>query len=132
MKRMKMTDVEQYVAMRAALAKEKATLEARLAAINRALDGAAGIPARSGRKPGPKPATKTGGRRGPRAKNSLTMKEAMIQALGDKSLTRTELVQAVEKLGYKFTASDPLNSLSSVLYSDKRFKNASGKFSVGK
>lgn len=121
---MKLTNVDKYVALRAALTKEKTALEARLAAINRALDGSAGIPL--------KPAPKTGARRGPRAKNSLTMKEAMIKALGDKPLTRAELLQAVEKLGYKFTASNPLNSLSSVLYSDKRFKNASGKFSLGK
>jgi len=47
-------------------------------------------------------------------------------------LSRTELLDAVLKLGYKFTASNPLNSLSTLLYSDKSFKNSNGKFSVGK
>ena len=130
---MKLTDVDQYVAMRAALAKEKAALEARLAAIKRALDGNAGIPAaKPGRKPGAKPSPKAVVRRGPRAKNSMTMKEAIVQALGTKSLGRKELLEAVLKLGYKFSAKDALSSLSTVLYMDKAFKNTDGKFSVGK
>ncbi len=130
---MKLTDVDQYVAMRAALAKEKAALEARLAAIKRALDGNAGIPAaKPGRKPGAKPSPKAVVRRGPRAKNSMTMKEAIVQALGNKSLGRKELLEAVLKLGYKFSAKDALSSLSTVLYMDKAFKNTDGKFSLAK
>lgn len=122
---MKLTDVEKYVALREALAKEKATLEARLAAINRALDGKA--PAAPG-KPGPKP----GSRRRKRAKNELSMKEVAVKALADNALSRTELLTAIQKLGYAFTAKSPLNSLSTLLYTDKVFKNTDGKFSVGK
>ena len=138
---MKLTDVDQYVAMRASLAQEKATLEARLAAINRALDGgtepAAPTPGPKpgptpGLKPGLKPGPKPGARRGPRAKNSMTMKEAMVQALAGKSLGRKDLLEAVKKLGYKFSAKDALSSISTVLYTDKSFKNTDGKFSVGK
>lgn len=125
---MKLTDVDKYVALREALAKEKTALEARLAAINRALDGkSAGLPAAA--RPGPKPGVR---RRGKRAKNELSMKEAVVKALAAKPLSRTELLQAVLKLGYKFTAKNPLNSLSTLLYSDKSIKNTAGKFSVGK
>jgi hypothetical protein len=122
---MKLTDVNKYVALREALAKEKTALEARLAAINAALDGKA--PAASG-KPGPKPAPRSR----KRAKNEMSMKEAVVKALAAKPLSRTELLQAVLKLGYKFSAKDPLNSLSTLLYSDRSIKNTDGKFTVGK
>ncbi len=121
---MKLTDVEKYVAMRASLSKEKASLEARLAAINLALGGSAGIATKLGSKPG--------SRRGPRAKNSMTMKEAMVRALATKALDRKDLLNAVLKLGYKFTAKNALGSISTVLYTDKSFKNTDGKFSVAK
>lgn len=126
---MKLTDVDKYVALRASLTKEKAALEARLAAIQRALDGNGSVTAA---KPGPKPGHKAIVRRGKRAKNELTMKEATVKALATKPLDRQALLQAVQKLGYKFTAKNPLNSLSTLLYSDKSFKNNDGKFSVGK
>lgn len=134
---MKLTDVDQYVAMRASLANEKATLEARLTAINRALDDRSeAVAAKPGPKPapklGPKPGAKAVVRRGPRAKNSMTMKEAMTRALADQALGRKELLEAVLKLGYKFSARDALSSISTVLYTDKSFKNTDGKFSVGK
>ena len=125
------------MAMRAALAQEKAALEARLAVINRALDGNTASPAakpgpKPGRKPGAKPGPKPVVRRGPRAKNSMTMKEAIVQALGNKAMSRKDLLEAVLKLGYKFSAKDALSSLSTVLYMDKAFKNTDGKFSLGK
>ncbi len=126
---MKLTNVDKYVAMRASLTKEKVALETRLASINRALDANVGITVvKVGRKPGPKPIV----RRGKRAKNELTMKEATVRALAAKPLDRKSLLQAVQKLGYTFTAKNPLNSLSTLLYTDKAFKNTGGKFSVGK
>jgi hypothetical protein len=126
---MKLTDVDKYVALREALVNEKTALESRLAAINRALQGSSGIAApKGGSKPGPKPIV----RRGKRAKNKLTMKEAAVQALVAKPLDREALLKAVQKIGYKFTAKEPLNSLSTLLYTDKAFKNTGGKFSVGK
>lgn len=123
---MKLTDVNKYVALREALAKEKTALEARLADINCALDGKGGAVAG---KPGPKPGSR---RRGKRAKNEMSMKEVTVKALAGKPLSRTELLQAVMKLGYKFTAKNPLNSLSTLLYSDKSIKNTGGKFSISK
>lgn len=131
---MKLTDVDQYVALRASLTKEKAALEARLAAINRALGNAApagGNLAKSASKLAGKSGPKAGAR-GKRAKNEMTMKEATVKALTGTSLGRQDVLKAVLALGYKFTASDPLNSLSSLLYADKTFKNKDGKFSLAK
>lgn len=121
---MKQTNVGQYVALREALLKEKAELEARLEDISRALGGGGTTTTRA--KPGPKPRVA----RGKRAKNEMSMKEATVKALTGKALTRQETLDAVQKLGYKFTAKSPLNSLSTLLYSDKSFKNTDGKFSV--
>lgn len=125
---MKLTDVDKYVALRAALAKEKAALETRLAAINRALEGQSSGSLASAKR-GPKPGV---GSRGKREKNELSMKEAVVKALAAKPLTRAELLDAVLALGYKFSGKSPLNSLSTLLYSDKSFKNNDGKFSVAK
>lgn len=131
---MKLTDVDRYIALRASLTKEKAALEARLAAINRALGNAAPVAehsAKSASKPASKSSPKAGAR-GKRAKNEMTMKEATVKALTGTSLGRQDVLKAVLALGYKFTASDPLNSLSSLLYADKTFKNKDGKFSLAK
>ena len=124
---MKLTDVDKYLALRESLTKEKVTLETRLAAINRALGSAvpAAIAARA--KPGPKP-----GSRRKRAKNEMSMKEAAVKALAGKSLSRQDVLKAVLALGYQFSAKDPLNSISSLLYSDPSFNNSSGKFSLAK
>ena len=123
---MKIKDVDQYVALRAALQKEKAALEARLAEIDRALSGT------GAGKPGRPAGVKTEPRRGKRAKNSMSLKEAAVKALGGKTLGRQEILDGVLALGYKFTAKKPLLSLSTLLYSDKSFKNVDGKFCVAK
>ena len=70
-------------------------------------------------------------RAGKRAKNELSLKEAVIQALGKAPLGKEEILAALKKLGYKFTAKNPTNSLNTLLYGKKpKFKNDGGKFSV--
>jgi hypothetical protein len=134
---MKTDNVQQYLSLHQSLLNEKASLEARLAKISKALSGqaAAGVavaPKRRGRppgkakaKPGPKPGRK-------RAKNSMSMREAVFKVLGGKALGRQEVLQAVLKLGYTFQTKNPLNSLGVVLYKDKGIKLANGKFSLAK
>ena len=124
---MKLTDVDKYLALRESLTKEKVALETRLAAINRALGSAVPGVIAARAKPGPKP-----GSRRKRAKNEMSMKEAAVKALAGKSLSRQDVLKAVLALGYQFSAKDPLNSISSLLYSDPSFNNSSGKFSLAK
>jgi hypothetical protein len=45
-----------------------------------------------------------------------------------KPLSKPEILTAVSKSGYVFTAVNPMNSLNTLLYSDKAFKNHGGKF----
>jgi hypothetical protein len=67
----------------------------------------------------------------PRVTNVLSLKEAILQAIQGKSLTKEEVHAAVSALGYTFKTSNPLNSIGTVLYGKKpRFKNDGGKFSL--
>jgi hypothetical protein len=124
---MKSSSIKKFAALREALQAEKAELVARLAELNAALGEAAAAAAPAARRAGaPK------GPRGPRkrAKNEKSLREAVVEVIKSKPLNRQEILEAVQKNGYKFTAKDPLNSLSTLLYSNKVFKNVDGKFTV--
>lgn len=113
---MKRDPLKQYVSLRESLLKRKATLEAELAKINSALGEAAPAKA-SAAKAAPVRTRK-------RAQNSVSLKAAVSDVIKSKPLTRPEILKAVEKAGYTFTAKDPLNSLNTLLYSNKKvFKN---------
>lgn len=107
---MKVDSLKQFVALRAALTQEKARLESRLAEINRVLGTGPEAAARVARL--------NAGRR-----NAMSLREAVARATKDKALTKQEILQAIDKLGYKFTASDPMNSLNVALYTPGNFKN---------
>lgn len=122
---MKRDPLKQYVALRGSLLKRKATLEAELAKINSAL----GETAPEAATPPAKARAAIGGRK--RAKNSISLKAAVSQVITDKPLAKADILKAVAKLGYEFTAKDPMNSLNTLLYSDKAFKNhGEGKFGL--
>ena len=126
---MKLDPLRQYAKLRQQLLGEKSRLEARLSEINQVL-GAGAAPV----TPPPKAAAAARsigrtGRRGRRAANKMTLREAMTQALAKGPMTRQELVKAVENLGYVFSTKDPANSMGVILYGKKStFKNKDGKF----
>ncbi len=138
---MKIDKLKQYVSLREQLLRDKAELESRLAEINKALGAVststpvstASAPAvKRGRKPAaaaaaPK-AKATKAAAGKRAKNTVSLREAVLAATKAKPLARQEILTAVQAAGYKFAAKDPLNSLSTLLYTDKGIKNYGGKF----
>ncbi len=66
--------------------------------------------------------------KGKRAKNALSLREVVKAVTKAAPLARQDILKAVLKQGYVFTAKDPLNSLSTLLYSDKSIKNYGGKF----
>jgi len=115
------SSIEKFVTLRAELLKEKAALESRLARITAALsDQSIKAPART-----VLPARRLGRRR---ARNKMSLKEAVLQVTRAKPLARQEIIDAVRKIGYKFTTKDPLNSLNMVIYSSKALKNLGGRF----
>ena len=119
---MKSDALKQYVTLRDTIFNEREQLIARLREIDEAL-GAMGL---RGHDSYYGPRTPTG-----RARNEMSLKEAVIKALEDKPRTKHEILDAVLGLGYQFSTSDPLNSLGVILYGKSpKFKNDGGKFSI--
>jgi len=118
---MKIDPLKQYVASRDSLVKEKTALELRLAQINKALgSNAPAVAAKMA--PTAAPAAK-------RVKNALSLKEAAQKVTSARPLTKKEILAGVKKIGYRFGAKDPMNSLNVILYTKGNFKNEGGKFS---
>lgn len=131
---MKSDSLQQYVPHLESILNEKAELEKRLDEIDQILqslqskESSSSTPPPSGgakQARAAKKVSKVGVRA--RAQNKLSLREAIRQATARKPLTKVEIVEAIGKLGYKFSTSNPLNSLSSVLYGGKKeFQNVGG------
>jgi len=62
----------------------------------------------------------------------MSIREAIAKVTSREPLGLSDLVDAVQKIGYKFESSNPRNSVGAYLYSKhgkKYFKNVGGKFS---
>lgn len=118
--------LKRYLASLEELRAEKTELESRLENINAALAGTPRVsrgPRRAVRRAG----KRTGGRG--RARNGISLREAVLQVTKSRPLTKNEILQAVQKNGYKFTTKDPVNSLNAMLYAPgNKFRNQDGKF----
>jgi hypothetical protein len=116
--------LEKYLASLDELRAEKAELEGRLEKINQALAGAPGGVGRRGRRG-------AGRRAGAgRRRNGLSLRAAVTQVTKNRPMTKAEILDAVQKVGYKFATKDPLNSLNAMLYAPaNKFRNQNGKFS---
>lgn len=132
---MKQDTLEQYKSLRGALIEERAQLIARVAEIDAVLGGdssAVGSPRISSGKKG-RPKSVSGARKKVakrRAKrNAMTLKDVVVKVTSKKALTKDEILAAIKKEGYVFRASNPENSLNTVLYSKGTFKNKNKRFS---
>lgn len=121
MKRAVNDKLQQYLASLKALHAEKARLEARLEQINAALaDTPGAATGQSGRHTG---------RRGRPRRNGLSLREAVVQVTRSRALSKPEILQAIQKIGYKFATKDPMNSLNAMLYAPaNKFRNQNGRF----
>ena len=128
--------LKNFIALRNSMVAERTKLQARLAELNGALGEVEAIaaPAEASSKPAkaPKAAGKVK-KTGKRPENELSLKEAVLKVLGKDSATKEAIYAGVLKVGYKFAAKNPINSLNTLLYGSKKpkFKNQGGKFSVG-
>lgn len=122
--------VQQFNALRQALIRERDQIQRRLQQINQAL-GESTASAPSG-APGSAPAAPMQ-RFGPGrpAPGQLTIREAITKATANKAMNVREIVEAVQQMGYKFSSSNPINSVGAYLYAGgkKHFKNEGGRFS---
>ncbi len=125
---MKIDPIEQYRQLRQELLDEKARIAARLAEIEAALSDQP-VPVSAPAKPARRAPRAKGGRVG----NDLTLKAAVVKVLSEKPLTKAEILQAVQDLGFTFKTKNPANSLGVVLYGKSpKFINNKGVFSLGK
>jgi len=118
---MKPDALKKFVALHQSLLKERTQLQHRLEQIDQALalDGVTASARSAGARAG----------RPKRIKNPMSLKAAVMQATKSKALDKPEILAAIKRLGYRFTAKDPVNSLNTILYTGKVFKNQGGKFS---
>ena len=133
MARLSPDPLKQFTALKTSMEAERTRLVARLAELDRALGVVAALPTlapKTATKPG-RPAAKAPKKR---AKNEMSLKEAVVKVLGNGALKKEQILAGVLKLGYRFNAGKPINSLNTLLYGSKnpKFKNKDGAFSVGK
>jgi hypothetical protein len=137
---MKKVSLKKYLEMREVLVKEKADLEQRLAEVNRALGATPAVvaapaavkaPAAAAKAPkAPKAAVAGKRRTWKRASNEMSLKDAVLKVTAKGALTKQQILDEVQKLGYKFSTSNPLNRLGVLIYGkNPKFKNDNGKFS---
>jgi|SRR4051812_219799 hypothetical protein len=121
---MKMDNLRRYINLRDSLAREKNRLEQRLQQIGQALGQP--MPAPSGARAG----SIGTGRRGRPARGGLSLRDAVLQLTSRQPMTKEEILEGVQQLGYTFSTTNPLNSLGVILYGkNPRFKNENGRFS---
>lgn len=127
LRKMKQASVKQYLKLRQQLVAERNEILARLKEVEAALGAVSALP-----QPAKVSAVKVKVKRaGKRARNSLSLKDAVVKVVTGKALTKADILKGVEKLGYKFSTKKPENSLGVILYGKKpKFKNNDGKFSL--
>ena len=104
--------IKQAQAVRQRLQSRKTELERELSEINRALNGhaSAAVPrVRPDRQPVRQPVKLV--------KNQFSLRDMVLRATAKRPLTKPEILDAVQRAGYKFTTNDPANSLNALLYS---------------
>jgi hypothetical protein len=119
-------DIRRYLSLRDSLLKEKNILEVRLQEINQALgqSSSAALEATATAPSGPR------GRRRGRRGGGISLRDAVMQ-VATTPLTKEEILQKVEGLGYRFSTKNPLNSLGVILYGkNPKFRNDGGRFSL--
>lgn len=129
--RMSIDVLKQYLQLRTELAEEKSRLEARLGQINRVLGGEIPVPTKTESEPTTQRTDHASGHR--RIKNPMSLRAAIVKVTSAKPLTKKEILDAVEKLGYQFGTDKPILSINPILYGkNPKFKRNGGKFSPAK
>ena len=112
--------LEEFMGMRESLLGERKSLEEQIKQIDEALGVPDGLGLRG----------VVGRRRNKRARNEMSLKQAISEVIAKKPMGRRDILTAVQELGYKFSTSHPLNSLSAALYSNKAFAKDGNVFGL--
>ncbi len=113
--------LDSLIAKRDKLAAQVADLDSQIRELGGSVAGAVGRPRGSGRRGG-----------GPRARNSMTLVDAMQKALRNKTLSVTEIAEVVQEQGYKTTSPNFRTIVNQALINNKKtFKKVSrGKYTA--
>jgi hypothetical protein len=112
--------VQKFHALRSALLSERKAIQNRLHQIDAALSLETGAASSTVSRSAAASGTRRRGRK--RAPNSMSLRDAVGKVLTSKPISRQELLSKLDKVGYRFATSNPLNSLQTFLYgSGKRF-----------
>jgi len=122
--------LKEFTQLRASLLKRQVEVQDELASINAALGTLAAATATVAPVAAPAAPAERSARPGPRQRTAkdMSLAEAVLTVTKGGPLAKQEILDAVLKLGYKFSTKDPMNSLSTTLYSHKKIKNFGGKF----
>lgn len=128
---MRSDSLQQFVRLRQQLTQERGQLEARLREISEAL-GEMPLPSVSAMQGATPSVPAQPARRGTRAAaGGQSLREHVIQVLQEGPKTKEEVLEAVQKRGYKFSTSNPLNSLGVILYGkNPKLNRVDGRFSL--
>jgi len=120
---MRIDNLQQYIRLQRELAQERVSLESRLRQIEEALGQSTSQSSASGNlQPG---------RRGRPPVSGKSLKSLVFEVLSSGPKTKEEILGAVQKLGYKFSTDNPLNSLGVILYGkNPKFNRVDGRFSL--
>ena len=128
-----------FVTLRRQLTEERLHIESRLREINEALGDLPASSSSSGQPQAPSSPTQSSaganrgltGRAGARAGAGQSLREHVLAVLQAGPKTKEDVLSAVLSRGYKFSTSNPLNSLGVILYGkNPRFHRANGMFSL--
>lgn len=108
--------IGQFLSSLKALQAEKLRLEERIKEIDAALNGTVPEPVVVPRRNRSSPI------------NKLSLAAAVAQVTRKRPLTKSEILEAVQAIGYRFNTSDPMNSLNAMLYGSGKFTHSDGKF----
>lgn len=124
------TAIKQFIKLRQQIEAERTQIGARLKEVDAALGSFQSVPVTASKTPGKKCGPKPGSKR--KVSNELSLKEAVVQALGTKQMmTKEEILAGVQKLGYRFRTSKPMGTVMVVLYGkNPKFKRLDGNFGV--
>ena len=125
---MKHDSLEQFARLRKTLLRERTILQRRLAQINTLVGpnsnaDYAAVPANALLRPG---------RQRGRRRNPLSLRQAILQVTAAKPLTKEEILEAVKKVGYRFSTPRPMATINSYLYQKGAFVRRNGRFAPGK
>jgi hypothetical protein len=126
--------LKEFTSLQQELGDERRRIQSRLAQLDRVLSLT--VAATAGVPNVPSPQNGNQAPRRERVQNKLSMREAIEEATAQRPLAVRDIVDAVQRLGFRFRSTNPVNSIGAYLYGKegKKFfaKKPEGFASIGR